>query len=261
MFLIGSFANAQELSYGGKITMGVSTINIGSSSESLLTLVNEDKCLKRFHISSKSGYSYSIGAVTEYALLEKIKVGINLNYLTTKFQVNTIHMVDEVNREIMNATNKISIGALNIPVYAKYMVVPEYNISLKIGGGLNILTNGKIKTTETLTTEIYNSTGTYMSSSSSAPVEYQSKLDYSKSINFFALFGVDLSLNENIVVGFDYILPFSKNSIYSSDIDYDADTHEGNIFTEAFINELKLDGNNLNEYKFGSLSLTFAYNL
>ncbi|MCF6365314.1 MAG: PorT family protein [Bacteroidales bacterium] len=259
IFLTGNLVNAQDLSYGGEISVGAATINTGNSANTLNILVDSCNCLKMFHISSKSGLSYSFGAFAEYNISEKIKLGINGNYLSTSFQINTIHMFDEVDREIMNANNNLTIGSLNLPLYVKYIILPDNDVYIKVGGGFNIITNGKVKTEETLTTEVYNSSGTFISSSNGSTVEYKANLDYSTSVNIFALFGAGIELNNNIEIGVDYILPFSENSIYTTDQDYDTKTHKGNVFTETFINELKTTGNDLNEYKFGSLSLTFSY--
>jgi len=72
-------------------------------------------------------------------------------------------------------------------------------------------------------------------------------------MNFFALFGIGIELNDNIEIGVDYSFPFSENSFYSTDQDYNTNTHEGNIFSETF--NTQLDGNKLNEYKFRTLAL------
>ena len=58
-------------------------------------------------------------------------------------------------------------------------------------------------------------------------------------MNFFALFGIGIELNDNNEIGVDYSFPFSENSFYSTDQDYNTNTHEGNIFSEGYSHLVK----------------------
>ncbi|MBL4704838.1 MAG: outer membrane beta-barrel protein [Flavobacteriales bacterium] len=250
---------AQNIHYGGNLSLGAGTINIGESTATLDKLVADEHCLKRFHISNDMGLSYSIGAFAEYEIHDNFSIGLSASYQGTSFDVNTIYIHDEFNREIVNAKNKLSISAISIPLYAKYKVLPEQGLYLKVGICTNMITSGKVMTEETLTTEEYDASGLLTGINSNSAVVYEAKFDSPTKINLFASFGLGIELKNHFTIGFDYNLPFTQNTFYSSNVEYTNSTDEGNIFTEKFKNEIATDNLNLGQFKFGTAMFSIGY--
>jgi len=261
LFLLSftSIVMAQDLQFGGNFSVGAGTINATGNQEQLNSLVTNEHCLKRFHVSTQTGMTFSGGGFAEYNISENLGIGIRANYVHTGLSIYTNYVHDAFSREIIESNHNLTIGYLSTPVYARYTFLPDLGLFASVGFGTNALINKSITTKEIRTTENYDQAGNLTGSTVGSETSNSARLNSPNAINTFAQIGVGMKLQNNIGISLEYMLPFTKNEFFSSDQNYTSATHESNIFTDAFRNNPDFNSADLNQMKFGSATLTLSY--
>ena len=182
-----SFMNAQEIKFGAKAGLNISTFN-GD--------------VANYDVKSKAGFH--VGGFVEVKLTDKFSVQPELLY-----SMQGAKLEYSVSDEFSSASDKqdIKLGYLNIPIMAKYYVIP--GLSIEAGPQVGFLLSAKSKYATTYFV------GEELSESGEEDIK-----DDSKSVEFGFNFGAGYEFTENIFVQARYNLgltSFSENAVNEFD--------------------------------------------
>ena len=186
IFAVGA-AKAQEIKYGVKAGLNLSTLT-GD--------------VAYYDVKSKAGFH--VGGFAEFKITDKFAVQPELLYST---QGGKISFSSSDDFSYTNDKRDIKLGYLNLPVMAKYYIIP--GLSVEAGPQVGFLLSAKNEY------QIYSSVSEDLSGSGEEDIK-----DDSKSVDFGFNLGAGYEFTENIFVQARYNLGLSSiNEDSDSDID------------------------------------------
>ena len=260
--LLNGYVFAQDISYGAKIGLGTGYLKTKNMPAYFESEVTNEKCVKKYTLDSKMGFSFSIGGFAEYSISDNLAVLGELNFQSINSKLEINHIKDKETREITNSINKFTISSLNVPLLARYYFSGKTSPYATAGFGFDFVMKAKLKTDETETEETYNSSGELLGTAAKSTSATEADMNGFKKFrtSFVLGGGIFLDAGKNgIAIDLRYSLPLTKSELYTSDISFDNSTEKSDIFGITEKTDIENDGYKLDDFKMGVLMLTVGY--
>jgi len=259
-----------QISIGPKINFGGGAFHSSNLQKNLNAEKAADPYINQWDAKSKTGFNFGLGGFIQYSINDNISLWGELTYNFFNSGYNLTYADNTISKnnktDNISSTAKINASFLSIPILFKYSFKGKTGPYALAGLRINFISKPKITSTETQTTNDYNSgkdkiTVNYFTTSST--------LDVSSSISSNLVIGGGYALevsSKSLFIDVRYNYPISKSNMYTTNGSYTSSSNT--TLNNALFGIAGVASANsiapqypLNDFKMGFLELSIAYTL
>lgn len=260
-------AYGQNVKFGARASVGTGTIT-SAAMQTYFDVENAgDADIKRYDRRAKLGPVFSLGGFAEYALNEKISLVGEIAFQQQRSNLQ-IDLLEDNSQNVLSfrdeveSNNILRLSNLSVPLLARYYLKAKQGPYITGGFTADLVFGSTIEAEEHILRKNFDPSGALVNSSSETRVNKASIDEFgSPRVAFTIGMGTVLDAGPSgVTIDLRYNLGISKSRLYTTDILFDDQTRESDVFTIYKQADIALDNRiALNDFRTGTLLLTFGY--